>query len=324
MQKIKLQKLLYSIIILLLIGRQLNAKGFLTSNFIHMNLKIIDLHTHSTYSDGTDTPIELIRAASAKGLSALALTDHDTVAGIPEFLDAGKTYPALPAVPGVEISTLHFRREIHILGLFIDHTQPELQDFLNDIQSKRRRRNELMASKLTSLGYDTDIETIRELAQGEIVGRPHFASHLLKNYDFDDFQDIFDKLLKRGAPAFVPRSLPSPMRAIEVIHNAGGIAVWAHPIYRKSKERAWCRKILKELVPAGLDAIEAYYTQFNEQQTKIIKELAAEFNIALAGGSDYHGSHHPDISLGTGYGELRVPADIFPELQRRANEIKLL
>ena len=287
-----------------------------------MHLNIIDLHTHSTYSDGTDTPLELIRAANEKGLSALALTDHDTVAGVPEFLKTGEDYPGLLTIPGVEISTLHFRREIHILGLFIDHTHTKLQDFLNDIQSKRQRRNELMASKLTSLGYDTDIETIRELAKGEIVGRPHFASYLLENYDFEDFRDIFDKLLKRGAPAFVPRSLPSPLKAIEIIHNAGGIAVWAHPIYRKSKERSWCRRILKELVPAGLNAIEAYYTQFNEQQTQIIKELAAEFNIALAGGSDYHGSHHPDISLGTGYGELRVPADILPELQRRANETK--
>lgn len=289
-----------------------------------MNLNIIDLHTHSTYSDGTDTPEELIRAANEKGLSALALTDHDTVAGVPEFLHAGANHSGLLTIPGVEISTLYFRREIHILGLFIDHTNAKLQDFLNDIQAKRQRRNELMAAKLTSLGYETDIETVRELAKGEIVGRPHFASHLMENYDFEDFQDIFDKLLKRGAPAFVPRSLPSPLKAIEMIHNAGGLAVWAHPIYRKSKERSWCRKILKELVPAGLDAIEAYYTQFNEQQTRIIRELAAEFNIALAGGSDYHGSHHPDISLGIGYGELHVPADILPELQRRANAVKLL
>ncbi len=289
-----------------------------------MQLNTIDLHTHSTYSDGTDTPRELIQAAHRKGLTALALTDHDTVAGIPEFLREGENCSGLQTIPGVEISTLYSRREIHILGLFINHKQTELQEFLDDIQSKRQLRNELMASKLTSLGYNTNIEAIRTLAKGEVVGRPHFASHLLTNYDFEDFQDIFDKLLKRGAPAFVPRSLPSPLKAIEIIHNAGGIAVWAHPIYRKSKERSWCRKILKDLVPTGLDAIEAYYTQFNEQQTRIVKELAKEFNIGLAGGSDYHGSHHPDISLGSGYGELCIPADILPELRRRANEIKLL
>ena len=282
-----------------------------------MRLNIIDLHTHSIYSDGTETPVGLLQIANNK-LKALALTDHDTVAGISEFLEAAEKYPDLLAIAGVEISTLYFRREIHILGLFLDHTSVELQDFLSDIQSKRRRRNELMAIKLTSLGYDTDIETIRELTKGQIVGRPHFADYLLKNYDFEDFQDIFDKLLKRGAPAFVPRSLPSPVEAIKVIHQAGGIAVWAHPIYRKSKERSWCRRVLKDLVPAGLDAIEAYYTQFNAQQTQIVKDLALEFNIALSGGSDYHGSHHPDIYLGTGYGELCVPTDILPELQRRA------
>lgn len=283
-----------------------------------MNFNIIDLHTHSNYSDGTETPEELLLDAKKIDLKALALTDHDTVAGIPEFLKAAEKYPGLLAIAGVEISTLYFNREIHMLGLFLDHTCAALQEFLSGIQFKRRQRNELMAQKLTSLGYHTDIEKIREMTKGQIVGRPHFADYLLKNYDFEDFQDIFDKLLKRGAPAFVPRSLPSPFEAIEMIHQAGGIAVWAHPIYRKSKERSWCRKILKDLVPAGLDAIEAYYTQFNEQQTRIIKDLAVEFDIALAGGSDYHGSHHPDVFLGSGSGELCVPADILPELLRRA------
>ncbi len=283
-----------------------------------MKLNIIDLHTHSTYSDGTETPEELLLVARESGLKALALTDHDTVAGIPEFLKAAEQYPELLAIAGVEISTIYFSREIHLLGLFLDPDCVELQDFLNDIQRKRRLRNELMAQKLTYLGYDTDIELLRELTKGQIIGRPHFADYLLKNYDFEDSQDVFNKLLKRNAPAFVPRLLPSPLEAIKVIHQAGGIAVWAHPIYRKSKERSWCRKILKDLVPAGLDAIEAYYTQFNEQQTQIIKDLAVEFDIALAGGSDYHGSHHPDILLGIGYGELRTPAEILPELLRRA------
>ena len=282
-----------------------------------MDFKLIDLHTHSNYSDGTETPEELLKQAKEIDLKALALTDHDTVAGIPEFLEAGKKHTNLLAIAGVEISTIYFNREIHMLGLFLDHTCVELLDFLKDIQGKRRLRNELMAQKLTSLGYDIDIEEIRAKNNGQIVGRPHFADYLLKNYEFEDFQDIFDKLLKRGASAFVPRSLPSPFEAIEIIHKAGGIAVWAHPIYRKSKERSWCRKILKDLVPAGLDAIEAYYTQFNEQQTQIIKDLAREFDIALAGGSDYHGSHHPGIYLGTGYGELKVPADLLPELQSR-------
>ncbi len=283
-----------------------------------MKFNIIDLHSHSTYSDGTSTPEELLRKANNNNLKALALSDHDTVAGIPGFLKAADKYPGLLAIAGVEISTLYFNREIHIIGLFLDHSCVELREFLNDIQSRRRLRNELMAEKLTSLGYATTIETIRKLAKGQIVGRPHFADYLLTNYDFEDSREVFDKLLKRGAPAFVARSLPAPERAIKVIHQAGGIAVWAHPIYRKSKERSWCRRMLKYLVPAGLDAIEAYYTQFNKQQTRIIKELAVEFDIALAGGSDYHGSHHPDVSLGFGYGELRVPADVLPELLSRA------
>lgn len=282
-----------------------------------MNSSIIDLHTHSSCSDGTDTPAELLAKAEKTGLEALALTDHDTVAGIPAFLEAAKKHPGILAIPGVEISTLQANREIHILGLFLDHRHPEFLDFLNNIQRKRRERNEAMARKLADLGYDIDIETVRQLNCGQIIGRPHFADYLLKNYAFENFQDVFEKLLKRDAPAFIPRSLPPPAAALEIIHRAGGLTVWAHPVYRKSGERAWCRKILKELVPAGLDAIEAYYTQFSERQTQTVKELALEFNLALAGGSDYHGSHHPDIALGTGYGELRVPAAILQELCKR-------
>ncbi|MFA6713830.1 MAG: PHP domain-containing protein [Victivallales bacterium] len=280
-------------------------------------MNFIDLHTHSTCSDGTDSPEELLNKAEKAGLTALALTDHDTVAGIPVFLEAAKAHPGIQAIPGVEISTLYANREIHIVGLFPDHKNPELLDFLSDVQHKRRERNERMAEKLTDLGYDIDIESLRERNGGQIIGRPHFAACLLKKYDFENFQDVFEKLLKRNAPAFIPRSLPSPFDAIDMIHHSGGLAVWAHPIYRKSGERSWCRKILKALAPAGLDAIEAYYTQFSERQTQTVKELAQEFGLALAGGSDYHGSHHPDIALGTGYGELRVPENILPELLKR-------
>ncbi|MDD5596750.1 MAG: PHP domain-containing protein [Victivallaceae bacterium] len=280
-------------------------------------MNFIDLHTHSTWSDGTDSPAQLLDKAEEAGLTALALTDHDTVAGIPAFLEAAKAHPGIQAIPGVEVSTLYANREIHIVGLFPDHKNPELLNFLSDVQRKRRERNERMAEKLTALGYDIDIETIRELNGGQIIGRPHFADYLLKKYDFENFQDVFEKLLKRDAPAFIPRSLPSPFDAMDIIHRAGGLAVWAHPIYRKSGERTWCRKILKDLVPGGLDAIEAYYTQFSERQTQTVKELAQEFGIARAGGSDYHGRHHPDIALGTGYGKLRVPEDILSELFKR-------
>ncbi|MDD5696979.1 MAG: PHP domain-containing protein [Victivallaceae bacterium] len=285
-----------------------------------MKLNTIDLHSHSTYSDGTLTPEELLCAARKIGLQALALTDHDTVAGIPDFLQAAVRYPEVAAIPGVEISTLCSGRELHIIGLFLDHENPGLLDFLNDLQLKRRRRNERLAEKLAALGYAADLEAVSKQAKGKIIGRPHFAEHLLKNYDFANAREVFDKLLKRDAPAYVGRPLPFPEAAIEVIRRAGGIAVWAHPIYRRSKERSWCRRILRRLVPAGLDAIEAYYPQFDESQTRIIRELAAEFGIALAGGSDYHGAHQPDISLGTGYGELRVPAEILPELQRRRGD----
>jgi predicted metal-dependent phosphoesterase TrpH len=283
-----------------------------------MNSKTIDLHSHSIYSDGTRTPDELLLNAKRIDLRALALTDHDTVDGIPDFLKSAEKYPDLLAIPGVEISTSYYNREVHIIGLFLDHENETLQSFLKEIQTKRKLRNELMANKLTSIGYDVDIEDIRKNAGGQIIGRPHFAEYLINNYNFEDSREVFDKLLKRNAPGYVARPLPSPAEAIKAIHEANGIAVWAHPIYRKSKERSWCRKMLKYLVPAGLDAIEAYYTQFNENQTQIVKDLAMEFDIALAGGSDYHGEHHPEIFLGVGYGELKVPEGILPDLVKLA------
>ena len=285
-----------------------------------MNPETIDLHSHSIYSDGTKTPKELVDQAAENGLKALALTDHDTVDGIPEFLESARAIDYREAIPGVEISTIYSSREVHIVGLFIDHNNAELLAFLSQIQEKRVLRNELMVQKLASIGYEVDFDQIKEAAQGEIIGRPHFANYLFDNYEFEDTREVFDKLLKRGAPGFVGRTLPNPAEAIDIIHKAGGIAIWAHPIYRKSKERSWCRRMLKFLVPAGLDAIEAYYTQFNEKQTQIVKDLALEFDIALAGGSDYHGENHPEIFLGIGYGELQVPASILPELMRLAKK----
>ncbi len=285
--------------------------------------RFIDLHTHSNCSDGSCTPSELVQLAAAANLAAVALTDHDTVTGIPEFLEAAKVHPELTAVAGVELSTLFGNRELHIVGLEIDHNNPELLDFLAEMRQRRQERNEAIRLKLNSLGYPVtwDDPAFADVTDNSSVGRPHFARALMEKYGFASLQAVFDKLLKRGCPAYVPRELPDPARAINIIHAAGGVAVWAHPVYRERNERAWCKRIMKRFAPLGLDAVEAYYSMFGPGETALVKELAELYGLSLSGGSDFHGANSPNIQIGTGAGGLRIPQELFP-ISRRQVEME--
>ncbi len=287
-----------------------------------MEKPLIDLHIHSTASDGSLTPAELIDMAEELHLAAAALTDHDTVAGVDEFLQASSGRSVI-AVPGVEISTAFDRREVHIVGLFIDHHSPELNVFLDDICNKRHERNEKIIAKLQGRGYDITLEEAAAIAGGDVVGRPHIARILLEKYDeFEVLQDVFDKLLKKGRPAYAPRALTTPVEAIRQIHHAGGVAVWAHPIFRQPNEYHWCRKALKYLKHAGIDAIEVYYTSFNAEQTEMLRNYAAEFELAMSGGSDYHGAAYSETRMGTGGGGLRVPYEFYETLRELAQKYR--
>ncbi len=277
----------------------------------------IDLHTHSNRSDGSCTPAELIALAAEAGLAAVALTDHDTTAGIPEFLEAARSYPELEAIAGVELSTAFGAREMHIVGLYLDPDAPTLKTFLAAQREARTNRNELIRLKLNTLGYPLRLDdpAFSAVSDAASIGRPHFARALMNNYGFPSLQSVFEKLLKRGAPAFVPRKLPDPVQAIEAVHAAGGIAVWAHPVYRERNERAFARRILKRFQPLGLDAVEGYYSLFGPGETKMITELAELYGLALSGGSDFHGKNSPGIALGSGAGKLRVPAALLAPLR---------
>ncbi len=280
---------------------------------------MIDLHTHSNASDGTLPPGELVVLAASSGLRAVALTDHDTVAGIAEFLETAKRFPALEAIPGVELSTVFGSRELHIVGLFIDPETPELLMFLEGMRRKRQQRNERIFLKLKSLGYplEQDDPAFASTSDTASLGRPHFARALMAHYGFPTMQSVFDKLLKFGCPAYVPRELPDPARAIDVVHAAGGIAVWAHPVYRQRNERAWARRIMKRFAPLGLDGAEAYYSMFGPPETALVTELAANYGLLLSGGSDFHGANQPGIRLGTGAGGLHVPDELLDLLHQR-------
>ncbi len=280
-------------------------------------IRAIDLHVHSNASDGSFPPEAIPRLAAEANLAAVALTDHDTVSGIKAFTKAAEKFPQLEAIPGVEISTLYCSREMHFVGLFIDPDSPELNEFLEKQRQERKNRAERIRIRLNTLGYPLSDSEITAAGGGENTGRPHFAKALMDKYGFPDMASVFDKLLKRNAPAYIPRQLPPPTEAINAIHSAGGLAVWAHPVYRQRNERAWAKRLMKKLSPAGLDAVEGYYSLFGPAETAMITELAALNNLALSGGSDFHGENTPSLQIGKGAGKLHVPAELLCVLHEK-------
>ncbi len=279
---------------------------------------MIDLHTHSRASDGTVPPGELPRLAVEAGLSALALTDHDTVAGIDEFLAAAANYPQLTAIPGVELSTNYSGKEIHLVGLFIDHRHPALLNFLELQRQERARRNEEIRLKLISLGFPMTWEEpeFSAFSDTSSIGRPHFAQVLCRKFGVPDTQEAFRRWLGHGRPAYVRRRTPDPVKAINVIHEAGGLAVWAHPVYRQKDERAFARRFCRKFAALGLDAVESYYSMFGVRETEMMREIAAETHLGQSGGSDFHGDNHAEVKLGVGMGGLRVPDELLAELRQ--------
>lgn len=279
--------------------------------------KIVDLHLHSTASDGSFTPSELIDLADSLNLGAVALTDHDTVSGIPEFMQHALKFPDIIPVPGVEISAEYGTKELHIVGLFVDYNNKPLENLLREIRRNRNIRNELMIKKLQNMGYDISLQEVLDAAGGESVGRPIFAKILIEKGYFNEPQDVFDHCLKRGTPAYCPRVLPAPREAIKNIHEAGGLAIWAHPLHRSQTDRAYLRKTLKELMQYGIDGIEAHYSSFTASQTKAVTEVAYEFSIPVSGGSDFHGTNQIGITMGSGRGNLAIPFSVYKSLYRK-------
>ncbi len=278
----------------------------------------IDLHTHSTASDGTCTPTEIVERACALNLAAVALTDHDTLHGIPEFLAAAEQKD-IRAIPGVELSARWptGSNEIHIVGLFVDYKNTELIQFLAEVNEKRNHRNSEMVRRLNNLRFDITIEEIEACSDGGSIGRPLVARLLVEKGYFDTIPDVFEYCLRRGMPGYVARELPSPKTCIDMIHNAGGVAIWAHPVYKRKNERVYVRTMLDALTELNLDGVETHCSVFSEQQQKMVAEFAERYKLIPSGGSDFHGTNQPSIQLGTGMGKLEVPADFVEALETK-------
>ncbi len=276
---------------------------------------MIDLHTHSVYSDGTNTPEELIQLAEERGLSAIALTDHDTVGGIQPLLDAAQDSP-VEAVPGIELSAECDRGTMHILGYFIDHACPELLNKVDTVREGREVRNVEILKRLNKLGYRLMWSDVEEQAGKDVVGRPHFAEALVVLGHVKSRKAAFDMLLAKGRPAYVERYRYTASECIELIRRAGGVSVLAHPatIYMPEDQ---LKALVRELREQGLGGIEAYYAEHHPENIARFRGWAEEFGLICTGGTDFHGGNTPDLKLGTGFGQLRVPDEALAQLKAK-------
>lgn len=266
----------------------------------------IDLHVHSCFSDGTCTPGQLIQLAEENGLSAIALTDHDTVAGIPEAFDAASD-SCIELIPGIEMSCLYNGKDIHIVGLLIDYKNSSLLRSIHQYQDNRARRNEIMAERLTDGGYSVTIPELERQFPGAILTRAHFAKFFVTKGIWKDKDEAFDKYIGEGCPYYVEKAYVPPDEAINVIHEAGGIAILAHPLLYHMTDQE-LRSMVAYLKTFGLDGIETMYSTYSDAQQLYTLHLAENHQLLKSGGSDFHGTNKPDILLGVGHGNLHVPA----------------
>lgn len=244
----------------------------------------VDLHLHSTASDGRLSPAELVRKAAAEELAIIALTDHDTVGGIAAALETAQEFPTLRLIPGIEISTDIPEGEAHILGYFIDYTDRSLLTALEKMRNSRRERARRMIDKLKKMGYPIEWERVQDIAGGGTIGRPHIAQAMLESGYIDFFQEAFDKYIDRDGPAYVEREKVTPSGAVEMVVRAGGLPVLAHPLTVPKPEQ-----LVIKLKAAGLIGIEAYYTSYGTEDIQRLVTIADQHNLVTTGGTDFHG-----------------------------------
>ena len=283
---------------------------------------MIDLHVHSTFSDGSLTPGELVAKGLDAGLTAMALTDHDGTGGLDQFLSAcdeeinGRK---LIGVAGVEISVDVARGTMHILGYFVNHKDFGLEESLKKIREGRKIRNGKILQKLNDLGFALTWDEVASFAGEDVVGRPHFAQAMISKGYVSSSEKAFDLYLKRGKPGYADRFRLSPEDGIKAIRGARGVAVLAHPSTLDLDSRA-LRSYTAKLREIGLQGIEAYYPEHSQAHVREYTALAADFDLVMTGGSDFHGSANPNMRLGVGFGSLSVPDNVVDKLLRKREQ----
>lgn len=274
---------------------------------------MIDLHTHSTYSDGTYSPQELINMAYEKGLKAIAITDHDTIEGINYAIDISKELN-IELINGIEFSADYKGIEIHILGYFLDITNKNLLNLLKELEKTREKRNLELIKKLNNIGVNISLDYIKSLSSYGLITKAHFATALLNKGYVKSRNEAFSLYLGKGKPAYVQRVLISYEEAINFILDAKGIPVLAHPIIYKLSEKD-LNIAVKDLKDKGLCGIECYYPSNTLNQTNFLIELAKKYNLKITGGSDFHGENRPNVSLGNIFLEKQIDYEILEDLK---------
>jgi predicted metal-dependent phosphoesterase TrpH len=271
---------------------------------------VIDLHLHTTASDGTDAPAELVRACRDAGITTLAVADHDTTAALASVaLEARGA--GIAHVPGIEITAAWQGSDVHVLGYFIDPGSPVLKSFLNAQIEDRIRRARAMGERLAALGVPIDMEALIARLRGRPVLRPHFAQALVAARHVDSEREAFDRFVGEGRPAYVARQGATPAEVVGIIRKAGGMSSMAHPGVTKQDG------LIPALASAGLDALEAYHTDHSAEDTARYVALAGQLGLAVTGGSDYHGARSGHSN---GFGRVVLPAGDFAELRRRRKQ----
>lgn len=290
---------------------------------------MIDLHVHSTCSDGTYTPSALVEYAYLHDISAFALTDHDTTAGLDEAItragelsgvccEQNPDSRSVEVIPGIEFSTEHEGKDIHVVGLFIDYRNPHFQSSLNTFVNSRTERNKKMCRLFDAQGIPITYEALLGEFPDAVITRAHYAKYLLEHGYVKSMAEAFDRYLGDHACCFVPREKVTPSQAVKLILSAGGVPVLAHPtLYHMGRERL--EALVAELKNAGLAALEGCYSSYSPAETREMHALAKKYDLLISGGSDFHGANKPGLSFGTGYGRLYLPEDMLKPLREAAD-----
>lgn len=279
------------------------------------SMDTIDLHTHSTFSDGTFTPLQLVKYAEEKGLKAFAITDHDTTEGVKE---AKSIETNVEVISGVEISTRYDKKEIHIVGLYVNENDADLNKQLKYYREKRVTRNFEILEKLNSLGVNITIDDVKESCTGDVISRAHIAKALVSKGFVGSYTEAFDRYLGDNKCAYVPRETLNYEESMELITKAGGVPVLAHPLLYKMSDTN-LENMMVKLRQKGLKAVEVYYSTHSNSDTQHIMAMANRVGLIYSGGSDFHGATKPKIDMGTGMGKLAVPYEILEKIRGERN-----
>jgi len=276
---------------------------------------VIDLHIHTSASDGSYAPRRIVELARSNGLQCIAITDHDTVDGNAEAVEAGAAV-GLEVIPGVEISVEWDNRPVHMLGYFIDWKNGELVSALQNLVCYREERNPKIIEKLNRLGMRISYEEVKKVAGTGTVGRPHVAQVLVEKGYVKNGDDAFQKYLQRGAEAYVEKKRLSPRQGIDLIKKAGGIAVLAHPFTIDGLPARHMEKIIVQFKDEGVEGLEVFYPMHSPEETDYLQTMARQYKLLQTGGSDFHGDQKPKILLGRGFGNLKIPYRLVEEMKK--------